>query len=326
MRRREFITLLGSATAWPAAALAQTAVKHPLIGFLQSGSKEATAFWTSAFSEGMRDHGYVEGQSYDIAYRFADDDAARLPALAEELVQLKPDVIVASNTTAALAAKKATQSIPIVIPILAGAVNLGLVTSHARPGGNVTGILAFIDGLPGKQVEIALELIPTATKLGVLFNPTNPAGTAQRQEIEAAGAAKGIKVVAAKARTKGDLDPAFTSLTAAGVQVVIVVRDTLLLGERVHIAELAAAAHLPTVAGIAEHAKAGGLIAYGISTPANVRRAAYFVDKMLKGAKASDLPVELPTKVELVINLKTAKALGLSIAPSLLSRADEVIE
>src|SRR5262245_41673003 len=134
MRRREFIRLLGGAAAWPAAALAQTASKHPLIGFLQSGSKEATAFWTSAFSEGMRDHGYVEGQSYDIAYRFADDDAARLPALAEELVQLKPDVIVASNTTAALAAKKATQSIPIVIPILAGAVNLGLVTSHARPG------------------------------------------------------------------------------------------------------------------------------------------------------------------------------------------------
>ena len=183
MRRRKFITLLGSAAAWPAAAsLAQTAVKRPLIGFLQSGSKEATSFWTSAFSEGMRDHGYVEGQSYDIAYRFADDDVGQLPALAKELVQLKPDVIVASNTTAALAAKNATQSIPIVTPILGGAVNLGVVKSHARPGGNVTGILAFIDGLPGKQVEIALELIPTATNLGVLFNPTNPADTAQRQE------------------------------------------------------------------------------------------------------------------------------------------------
>jgi putative ABC transport system substrate-binding protein len=327
MKRREFITILGgAAVAWPLAARGQTAVKRPLIGFLQSGSKDATAFWTSAFSEGMRDHGYVEGQSYNIAYRFANNDVARLPALAQELVQLKPNVIVASNTTAALAAKKATQSIPIVSPIFSGAVNLGLVKSNARPGGNVTGILTLVEGLSGKQVEIALQLIPTATKLGVLFNPTNPADMAQRQEIEAAGAAKGIKVVAAEARTKGDLDPAFTSLTAAGVQAVIVVRDTLLLGERVHIAALAAAAHLPMVAGVAEMAKAGGLIAYGTSIPASVRRAAYFVDRILKGAKASDLPVEFPTKVELVINLKTAKALGLSIAPSLLSRADEVIE
>jgi putative ABC transport system substrate-binding protein len=205
-------------------------------------------------------------------------------------------------------------------------VNLGLVTSLARPGGNVTGILTLVEGLSGKQVEIALQLIPAATKLGVLINPTNPADTAQWQEIEAAGAAKGIKVVAVEARTKGDLDPAFTSLTAAGVQVVIVVRDTLLVGERVHIAKLAAAAHLPTVAGAGEMAKAGGLIAYGTSITANVRRAAYFVDRILKGTKASDLPVEFPTKVELIINLKTAKVLGLNIPPTLLARADEVIE
>jgi putative ABC transport system substrate-binding protein len=180
--------------------------------------------------------------------------------------------------------------------------------------------------LSGKQVEIALELIPAATKLGVLFNPTNPVGTAQRQEIEAAGAAKGIKMVAAEARTKGDLDPAFTSLIAAAVQAVIVVRDTMLVGERVRVAELAAAAHLPTVSSIPEEVKAGGLIAYGISIPANVHRAAYFVDKILKGAKASDLPVEFPTKIELVINLKTAKALGLTVPPTLLANADEVIE
>ena len=327
MRRREFIMFLGSAVAvWPLAALAQTAVKRPLIGFLQSGSKEATAFWTSAFSEGMRDHGYVEGQHYEIAYHFADDDFARLPALAEELVELKPDVIVASNTTAALAAKKATQSIPIVATLLSDPVNLGLVASYGRPGGNVTGILTLVEGLSGKQVEIALELIPAATKLGVLFNPTNPVATAQRQEIEAAGAAKGIKVVAAEARTKGDLDPAFTSLIAAAVQAVIVVRDTLLVGERVHVAELAAAAHLPTVSSIPEEVKAGGLIAYGISIRANLHRAAYFVDKILKGAKASDLPVEFPTKFELVINLKSAKALGLTVPPTLLTRADEVIE
>jgi putative ABC transport system substrate-binding protein len=327
MKRREFITILGgAAVAWPLAARGQTAVKRPLIGFLQSGSKEATAFWTSAFSKGMRDHGYVEGQSYEIAYRFADDDVARLPALARELVQLKPNVIVASNTTAALAAKKATQSIPIVSPIFSGAVKLGLVKSRARPGGNVTGILTLVEGLSGKQVEIALQLIPAATKLGVLFNPTNPADMAQRQEIEAAATAKGIKVVAAEVRIKSDLDPAFTSLTAAGVQVVIVVRDSLLLAERVPIAELAAAAHLPTVAGAAEMAEAGELIAYGTRITANVRRAAYFVERILKGAKASDLPVEFPTKVELVINLKTAKALGITVPPSLLTRADEVIE
>jgi putative ABC transport system substrate-binding protein len=155
----------------------------------------------------MRDHGYVEGQSYDITYRFANDDVKRLPALARELVQLKPNVIVASNTTAALAAKKATQSIPIVSPVFSGAVNLGLVTSLSRPGGNVTGILTLVGGLSGKQVEIALQLIPAATKLGVLFNPTNRADMAQWQEVEAAGAAKGIKVVAAEARTKaGDAE------------------------------------------------------------------------------------------------------------------------
>ena len=327
MRRREFITLLGgAAAAWPLVARAQTAVKRPLIAFLQSGSKETTAFWASAFSEGMRALGYVEGQSYDIVYRFANEDFARLPALAEELVQLKPDVIVASVAASALAAKRATQSIPIITPILADPVKLGLVASYARPGGNVTGIMTLVEGLSGKQVDIALELIPAATKLGVLFNTTNPTNMAQRQEIEAAGAAKGIKVVAAEARTKGDLDPAFTSLITASVEAVIVVRDTMLLGERVRIAELAAAAHLPTVSSIDEEVKAGGLIAYGVSIPANVRRAAYFVDKILKGAKASDLPVEFPTKVELVINLKTAKALGISIPPTLLARADEVIE
>jgi putative tryptophan/tyrosine transport system substrate-binding protein len=280
----------------------------------------------TGFLDGMRARNEVEGQSFDITYRFADEDNARLTALVEDLVRLNADVIVASQTSAALAAKKATQSIPIVAALLDDPVRMGLIASYARPGGNLTGIAVNVEGLNTKQVELVSELVPGVAAVGLLVNPTNPTDLTQRQDIEAAGAAQGFKMTVAEASAKDDLDQAFRSLSDAGVQAVIVLRDAMMVGERRRVAALALAAHLPTVFGIHEHVEAGGLISYGVSVHANFRRAAYFVDTILRGAKPADLPVEFPTELEMSINLKTAKALGLAVPPSLLARADEVIE
>ena len=242
------------------------------------------------------------------------------------MVRRAPDVIVAQNTTAALAAKSATQTIPIVAGVLTDPVNFGLVESHARPGGNVTGLLSSVDGLSGKQLELASEIVPGATKLGVLFNADNRGNDPQRKEIEIAAAARGIKLQLAEIRRAADLQTAFQVLVTNNVQVVVVVRDTLAFSERQHVALLAAASRLPTVFGWRQGPEAGGLASYGIRTLDNYRRAAVFVDKILKGEKAGDVPLEFATKLELVINLKTAKALGVSVPPTLLARADEVIE
>jgi putative ABC transport system substrate-binding protein len=242
------------------------------------------------------------------------------------MVRHSPDVIVAQNTTATLAAKSATQTIPIVAGVLIDPVNFGLVESHARPGGNVTGLLSSVEGLSGKQLQLASEIVPGATKIGLLFNADNRGNDPQRKEIEIAATARGIELQLAEIRRAADLQPAFQVLASNGVQVVVVVRDTLAFSERQYVAVLAATSRLPTVFGWRQGPEAGGLASYGIRTLDNYRRAAVFVDKILKGAKASDLPLEFATKLELVINLKTARALGLTIPPSLLARADEVIE
>jgi len=329
MRRREFVTLLGGAVAgWPIGVRAQQASrKRPLIGYLITGTKTALAPQTSAFLNHLSDLGYVEGQSIDVVSRYADADSARLPALADELVQLRPDLIVALDPPAALAAKKATASIPIVAAILNDPVRLGLIASYARPGGNVTGILSQIEGLPGKQVEIAQEVIPALTVIGMLANPANATHSYQRREVEAAGAAQAIKVIAAETRSKADFEAAFNLLRTTGVQAAIVLRDAMLVSERRRIAELAATMRLPTIASQNSYVEAGGLLSYGVDeTRDNHRRAADFAAKILKGAKPADLPVEFPTKLLLAINMKTAKTLGLTIPPTLLSRADEVIE
>jgi putative ABC transport system substrate-binding protein len=328
VKRREFMTLLSGAVAgWPFEARAEQAPrKRPLLGYLITGTKDGLTHSVSAFLSRLRDLGYVEGQNIDIVTRYADADSTRLPVLADELVRLRPDLIVALDPPAALAAKKATASIPIIAAILNDPVRLGLIASYARPGGNLTGILSQVEGLPGKQVEIAQELVPALTLIGVLANPANATHAYQRQEIETAAAAKRVKVIAAEARSKGDLEPAFNSLRAAGVRLAIVLRDNMFVSERRRIADLATTMRLPTIGSQNSYVEAGGLISYGVEDSENHHRAADFVDKILKGAKPTDLPVEFPTKLLLVVNMKTAKALGLEIPPTVLARADEVIE
>jgi ABC-type uncharacterized transport system substrate-binding protein len=326
MQRREFIAAFGGvAAAWPVAVLAQSP-KRPLIAWLGTGSRTASSGFIDAFLQGMRDLGYVEGRDFDIVYRLANGYAERLPALAEELVRLKPNVILAAATGPAVAAKKATATIPIVTPALADAIHLSLIASEARPGGNVTGITPYVSGLPAKQLELAREVVPGAANIGVLNDVNDPKAPPQWQELQAAGLAKGLKVVAAEVRTPDDLDGAFQTLASKRLDVVIVLQTSMLVSERQKIAHLAAATRLPMVYGYREHVVDGGLISYGVDLRECFRRSAVYVQKILTGTAPGDLPVEFPTKLELIINLGTAKVLGLTIPPSLLARADEVIE
>jgi putative ABC transport system substrate-binding protein len=328
MRRREFITLTGgaAAAAWPLAARAQTLRQRPLVGLLQVQSLTGSARYTSEFLRGMSELGYIEGRDIDFERRYADGDLKRLSALANELVKLKPDVILTSTSAAALAFTQVTQSIPIVATALVDPVGFGLAASEARPGGQVTGILISLDPLPGKQLALALEVVPGAAKVGVLLNALNPTTAVYRAGIEAAAATLSIKLVSVEVRGSDDLDAAFQEFVREKVELVFVAQDSLLLSERARLATLATAARLPTMYGLREHVEAGGLICYGINVAENFRRAARFIDKILKGAKAGDLPIELPVRLELLVNLKTAKSIGLVISESFLVRADEVIE
>jgi len=328
MRRRNFIALLGgAAAAWPVAAFAeQPPRKRPLLAYLITGTRDGLASDTSTFLNRLRDLGYIDGQNIEIVTRYADSNTARLPALADELIKLQPNVILAFDPPAAVAARKATASIPIVAAILNDPLQLGLIASYARPGGNVTGILSQVEGLPGKQVEIAQELVPAITAIGVLVNPSNPTNAFQWREIEAAGAAKAIKIIAAESQSKGDLDTALRFLRNAEVRAVIILRDAMFVSERRHIAELATTMRLPTIGSQSSYAEAGGLLSYGIDNLENHRRAADFVQKILKGATPADLPVEFPTKLFMSINMKTAKALGLEVPWQLQQLADKVIE
>ena len=329
MKRRAFITLLGGAavsSAWPLAALAQVPTKRPRISFIGGSSPTPSAKVTGAFIEGMRALGYTEGRDFEMEYRWAEGYLERLPALAEESVRRGSDVIVVANPQAAVAAKDATETIPIVGALLDDPVGLGLIKSDAKPGGNVTGLLASLPGLPAKQLELARDLIPSAAKIGLLVNPSNIIDLIQRQEMETAAAAMAVKLVPVETRTPQDLDPVFPALARELVDVVIVLRDPLFFTQRRTIAAAALAARLPTIYAWRESVDDGGLISYGVNISESFRRAADYVVKILKGAKPGDLPVEFPTKLELVINLPTAKALGITVPPTLLARADEVIE
>jgi putative ABC transport system substrate-binding protein len=327
MKRREFITLLGgAAAAWPVVGQAQSGDRRPLVGYLVETTKEAHTSRAAAFLEGMRDLGYVEGQNVEIPFRFGNFDRARLPVLTEELVRLNPHLIFAADPISVLVVKGAAPAMPIVCALLIDPIKAGLARSLARPGGTVTGTLTQVEGLMGKQVELVRELMPHATTVGVLVDPPNQTHAGLHHEIEAAASAAGIKVVAANASSKAEIAPAFQKLSQAGAQAVIIPRDGLFLAESGRIAELAQTARVPTVHNLKEETEAGGLISYGVNVPANFRRAAYFVDKILKGAKPADLPIEFPTRLELLINLKTARALGLDVPPTLLARADDVIE
>jgi putative ABC transport system substrate-binding protein len=328
MRRRQFITLIGGAAAWPFVARAQVTRKHPLIGRLSFGSRDTPLIvrYINGFLSGMRELGYVEGRDFDMTYAMADFHADRLPQVTAELVKLAPDVSVAGATLEAVAAAKATATIPIVVGALAEPVALGFATSDARPTGNVTGIMPYVKGLPAKQLELAREVVPGATRIGLVDDVTDPKAHPQRQEIEAAGRSLEIEIVPAEVRTAADIDAAYQALASAGVRVVVVEQSNMLVNASKTIAEAAASKRLPTVYGYREHVEAGGLVSYGINLDWCQHREAYYVDKILKGTKPSDLPIEFPTNVELVINLKTAKALGITVPSSLLVRADEAIE
>jgi putative ABC transport system substrate-binding protein len=327
MNRREAITILGGAAAvWPCNGLAQSTPKRPLIGFLGAGSKAAGARYYSGFPLGMRELGYLEGRDYGVEDRYADGDASRLPLLAEELVKLKPDVILAGTTPGVLAAKQATASIPIVGVNLTDPVGFGLVASEARPGTNVTGILYRLEGMAEKQVEVALDLIPGASNLGILVDVNNPSNMLQRREVEAAAGKSGVSVARVDVRTVDDIGAAIQTFVRERASIVVVLASAMFVNARRQIATFALASRLPTIYSFREHVGDGGLISYGVDLRQNYRRGAYFVDRILKGEKPGNLPVEFPTKVELVVNVTTAKAIGLEVPPALLARADEVIE
>jgi putative ABC transport system substrate-binding protein len=326
--RRKFITLIGGAAAWPHGVLAQGTAKRPLVALLWWASQNVDPGRTylQELLTGMRELGYIEGQDFDIVNRGAEGHVERLPTVAAELVELKPSLIVASATIQALAAKRATSTIPIVVPVLADPISLGLIESERRPGGNVTGIAPYVNGLPAKQLELAREIVPGATRIGLLDDVTDPKAHPQRQEIEAAGQALKVRIVTVEARTGDDIEPAYEALVSERVEVVIVEQSNMLLDARRQIAQAAATRKLPSVYGYREHVLAGGLVSYGVNLKSCFHHAAYYVDRILKGAKPADLPVEFPTRVELIINLKAAKTLGLEVPPTLLARADEVIE
>jgi putative ABC transport system substrate-binding protein len=326
VRRREFVGLIGAIATWPQAALAQTARRRPLVGWLWFTQSDLAAKYLRSLLDGMRELGYTEGRDFEMVYRSAETYVERLPKAASELVDLNPDIIVAPATIQAVAVKKATDTIPIVVPVLADPVALGFVTSDARPGGNVTGIAPYVKGLPAKQLELAREVVRGATRIGLVDDVTDPKAQPQRREIEIAGQALEIKIVPAEVRRAADIPSAYDSLAAHGVKVVIVEQSNMLVVARKEIAAAAAAKKLPTVYGYREHVEAGGLISYGINLDWCFHRAASYVDKILKGTKPGDLPIEFPTRVEMSINMKTAKALGLDMPATLLARADEVIE
>jgi putative tryptophan/tyrosine transport system substrate-binding protein len=324
VKRREFITFLSGAAVWPLVARADVSTKRSLIAVLSAIARVDNSP-LSAFVQGLNELGYVDGRNADIVYRFAEEHLDRFPVLAAEVVGLKPDVILATVTPAAVATRALTKSIPIVCPLLADAINLGLIATDSRPGGNVTGISFRTEGLTSKQVELALQMIPDVVKIGYVVN-VGSGVIIDRQELESTCQRLGIKAVPAEVRAPNDLDAAFQALANDHVQAVIVLVDGMLFSERTRIAALAAASRLPAIYGFRDHVDAGGLASYGVNLSENFNRAATYVSKILKGAKPGDLPVEFPTKLELVVNNKAAKALGLNIPPSVLVRADDVIE
>ena len=332
MDRRTFLTGAGAVLlAAPLGAEAQQAGKIYRIGYLSTGSSPgsstAAPHLLAAFRQGLRDLGWVEGQNIIIEYRFAEGRLERLPDLAAELVRFKVDTIVAPAIQDAAAAKNATGTIPIVMVAVTDPVGTGLIASLARPGGNVTG-LAFSVGVEtyGKGLELLKETVPKVRRVAILWNPTNPASRLAIREVNVAARSLGVQLQLLEARGPNDFDGAFAVMAKERPGALFVVSDASFILHRARLAELAARSRLPAIYGAREYVDAGGLMSYGPSIADLFRRAATYVDKILKGAKPADLPVEQPTKFELVINMKTAKALGLAIAQTLLLRADQVIE
>jgi putative ABC transport system substrate-binding protein len=326
LKRREFITLLGGGAAiWPLAARAQQPGKLPTIGFLGSATPTSQRTWVTAFVERLRELGWIEGRTVAIEIRWAEGRVEGLAEIAAEFVRLKVDVIVTSGTPAVVQAMQATSVIPIVSAVMGDPVATGLVASLARPGGNITGLSVLAPDLGGKRLEFLREVVPGLRRLAFLGNISNPIVVQEMGEVKAAAHTLGLDVVTLEIRRPEDIMPAFETLKSRA-QALYVAGDPLALTNRARINTLVLVARLPAIYGQREYVEVGGLMSYGPNFPELFRRVGDYVDKILRGTKPADLPVEQPTKFDLIINLATAKALGLDLPPTLLARADEVIE
>jgi ABC-type uncharacterized transport system substrate-binding protein len=326
MGRREFVALLGGAAAWSFPARAQQAGKVYRIGFLGNSTAALEANLVAPFRDGLRDLGYVEGQNILIEYRWAEGEYERFPALTAELIALKVDVIVTAGTPASLAVKKAATSIPLVMVAVGDPVATGLVASFGRPGGNITGLTSISSEIEGKRLELLREVLPNISHIAVLWNAASPIQVIEEREVRAATQISGMKMLSLGVRTIEEIEDALATIVRERPGALLVLADRLFLHHRARIMDFAAQRRLPGVHAYRELVEAGGLMSYGPSYADMHRRAASYVDRILKGSKPADLPVQAPVKFELVINLKAAKALGIEIPPMLLGRADEVIE
>jgi ABC-type uncharacterized transport system substrate-binding protein len=325
VKRREFITLLGGAAACPIAARGQQSAKMPTIGFLGSGTPATQNQWVAAFAQRLRELGWIEGRTVAIEVRWAEGRSERASEVVADFARMKVDALVTSGTPTTLAAKQATSVIPIVFAQTGDPVANRLVASLARPGGNLTGLSNQTRELAGKRLEVLREVVPGLHRLAILINVGNPAAVLERDEAQAAARTLGLDVATLEIQRSEDIAPAFEALKGRA-NALFVVGDLLTNANRIAINTWALGARLPTMHAFRENVQAGGLMSYGASTPDLFRRAADYVDKILRGAKPADIPVEQPTKFDLVINLTTAKVLGLTVPDKLLARADEVIE
>ena len=326
MKRREFITLLGSAAAaWPLAARAQQAAKLPTIGFLGPTTPSSQSQHTAAFVQRLRELGWIEGRDVAIDVRWAEGRDERYAQIVNEFVRLKVDVILTHNTLPVLAAKQATSVIPIVFASAGDPVGTGIVASLRRPGGNITGLSSQSGDTAGKRLEFLREIVPNLRRLAIIGNVGNPFSALEIGEVQVAARTIDLDFIVFEIRRAEDVVPAFEALKGRA-EALYVAGDSLVFANRIRINILAAGARLPTMCLNREYVEAGGLLSYGASFTDLFRRAAGYVDKILRGAKPADLPVEQPTKFDLLINLTTAKAIGLDVPPTLLARADEVIE
>jgi putative ABC transport system substrate-binding protein len=325
VKRRTFITLLGGAAAWPIAARAQQPAL-PVIGLLNPTLPDANADRLRAFRQGLKDTDYVEGENVAIVYRWAGVGYDRLPVLAAELVRRPVAVIAATDTASAIAAKAATTTIPIVFGVAEDPVGLGLIASLSRPGGNATGVNFFVAELGSKQLGLLHDLIPAAARVGLLVNPNAPTTVSAMRDVAAAASAIGLQVDVVQASDSREIESAFATLIRNRADALLVGPSAFFVSRRLQLAILAARHAIPVVYNVREYAEAGGLMSYGTSLRDAYRQIGVYAGRILKGAKPADLPVVQSSKFELVINLITAKALGLDVPPTLLARADEVIE
>jgi putative ABC transport system substrate-binding protein len=326
MRRREFFTLLGGAAAsWPLPLNAQQSTKVPTVGYSGQSTPSTESQRVAAFVQRLRELGWIEGRTIAIEYRWAEGRSERAAEIAAEFVRLKVDIIATSGTPAALAAKQATSVIPIVFAVAGDPVGSGLVASLARPGGNITGLSVLSTDLPGKRIELLREAVPGLRRLAVMGNAGNPVIVLEMGEFRAAASTLGLEAAMLEIRRAEDIAPAFEALKGRA-EALYVCQDLLTLTNRIRINTLTLGARLPAMLASREQVEAGGLMSYGPNFPDLFRRAGDYVDKILRGTKPADLPVEQPIKFDLVVNLITAKALGLTVPPTLLARANEVIE